>query len=109
MILHHKAVCFYQVFVCDHSNLGLPNFATANFEVVKIFETKHPYFNYQNRKLDVACEENFHVAYLFEQFVLEKDYDYLTLTNTITNVKILRTLTIIYCSTENCNLIFGCR
>ena len=77
MSLHHKAVCLYRVFICDHFNLGVLNFATANFEVVKIFETKNPYFNYQNRTLDVACEENFHVAYLFEHFVLEKYYDYL--------------------------------
>ena len=39
--------------------------------------------------MEISCENNYHVAYLFEQFNTENGYDYLTLTDTINDVQIL--------------------
>ena len=39
--------------------------------------------------MEISCENNYHVAYLFEQFNTESGYDYLTLTDTINDVQIL--------------------
>ena len=70
-------------------SLGLPDFTVTDFDVVQNFTTKSPYLNDQSVTLEIACENNYHVAYLFERFNTESGYDFLTLTDTVNDVQIL--------------------
>ena len=69
--------------------VGLTDFTTANFDVVRTFETESPYSNDENILLEITCKNDFHVAYLFETFDTESGYNYLTLTDKTNYVQIL--------------------
>ena len=58
--------------------------------MVATFQTDHPYSNNQNESLDIACDDTFNVAFLFEQFNTESGFDFVTLTDQASNEQILR-------------------
>ena len=90
--LHHKTVCLEQVDIFDNVCLGLPDFTTADFDVIATFETGHPYMNDQNTILNITCDSTHNVAYLIKDFDTESGYDFVTLTDLANNDHIFREL-----------------
>ena len=78
--------------MCYNVCLGLPDFTTADFDVIATFETDHPYMNNQNTILNITCDSTHNVAYLIKDFNTESGYDFVTLTDTDANVQILSKL-----------------
>ena len=70
--------------------LGLgPDFTTTNFDVIATFKTRSPYQNNQNTALDITCDSTHNVAYLITDFSTESGYDFVTLTDTDADLRIL--------------------
>ena len=69
---------------------GLPDFGSANFDVIATFQTESPYKNNQNWALEITCDSTHNVAYLIMDFKTEEDYDYVTLTDLVDENQILR-------------------
>ena len=61
--------------------LGLPDFSTADFDVIGTLATENPYLNNQNLNSDFTCEEDSNVAFLFTAFDTEQSFDYVSLTD----------------------------
>ena len=57
--------------------------------MIATFETEHPYSNNQNTALDITCDSTQNVAYLIADFSTESGYDFVTLTDTDTDLQIL--------------------
>ena len=57
--------------------------------MIATFETEHPYSNNTNTALNITCESTHNVAYLIMDFSTESGYDFVTLTDTDADLRIL--------------------
>ena len=57
--------------------------------MIATFETEHPYPNNTNTALNITCDSTHNVAYLIMDFSTESGYDFVTLTDTDADLRIL--------------------
>ena len=72
----------------------LPDFSTADFDVVATFQTDSPYSNNQDETLVITCNNTFNVAFLFTLFDTESEYDFVTVSDIVNNTLVMRKSTI---------------
>ena len=69
--------------------------------MIATFETEHPYSNNRNTASTITCDSTHNVAYLIMDFSTESGYDFVTLTDTDADLRILSKLFYSTCEFHN--------